>query len=269
MVSFTAAALFSLAAIGTLAAPRMEKRWHDRSDCMCEADAQRVANNYGTLIASYSDELANAALAKDFTDYSEGVNTLINTCPQGAAAQPLPLLSATFSSRKQFEVGQGEQPAINFNILDLEYNCNSVTIRWETTNTAPIPNPRPVVGLIVLKTEKSKPGHSEPWIVHTVYSEFDSGAWLQNLEQAGICSVAEAGSPTIQLPSGTAPAPTATVYASASAPAVSSAPAAPSSYVAPVSSAAAPSSYATPSVSTPASYAPSATASAYASTYSA
>jgi len=246
MVSFTSLALLSLAAVGSLAAP--QKRWSN-DQCMTGAEAQQVADNYAELIRNYSDELAKEALAKDFTDYSEGVNTLINTCPQGAAAQTLPLLSASFSNRKEFMVGQGQQPAINFKQLNIEYNCNYVIIRWETTNTAPIPNPRPVVGLIMIEAEKAPAGHKYPWIVHTVYSEFDSGAWLQNLEQWGICTVHESGSPTIQLPSGTVgPAPTSTTASSYVTPAsasgyATSAPA--SSSVA--SSAATPSSYATAS----------------------
>lgn len=111
MVHFTSAAVLSLAA-GALAAPK--GLWHHKSGCMSADEAQQVATNYGDLIASYSDELANAALSKDFTDYSESVNTLIDTCPQGAAAVSLPLLSASFSNRAQFEKGQGEQAPINF-----------------------------------------------------------------------------------------------------------------------------------------------------------
>ena len=86
MVSFTSLALLSLTAVGSLAAPTMERRWHEQ--CMSAEEAQRVADNYGELIRNYSDGLAMAALSTDFTDFSEGVNTLINTCPQGASAQP-------------------------------------------------------------------------------------------------------------------------------------------------------------------------------------
>jgi hypothetical protein len=206
MVSFTSLALLGLAAAGSLAAPA-EKRWS--SDCMTAAEAQQVADNYAELIRSYSDELAIAALAPDFTDYSESVNSLINTCPQGKAAKagPVPLLSASFDDRKKFMTGQGQQPAINFKQLNIEANCNFVTIRWETTNTAPIPTPRPVVGIILLQTEKAPAGNKYPWIINTVYSEFDSAAWLQNLEQWGICTATNSGSPQLALPSGTVGAP--------------------------------------------------------------
>ena len=277
MVSFTSLALLSLAAIGSIAAPAVEKRsgtWHNHGSCLTDAQAKHVADQYGELIRAYSDELANEVLAKDFIDYSESVNTLINTCPQGSAAKPLPLLTPTFSNRAQFKKGQGQQPAINFNILNLEHNCQTITIRWETTNTAPIPSPRPVVGLILIEVVESGDDCEEPWLIHTVYSEFDSGAWLQNLQEAGICSVSQSGSPQLlvsgaaAVTASAAPA-SASAYAPASAStstwAAASSAAAPSgSYAAQSSQAAASSWAAASSGASPSSYAaPSATASAY------
>lgn len=64
--------------------------------CMTAKQAQSVANNFGQLISSYTKELANKALTADYTDYSESVNTLINSCPTGTD-QPLPLLNPTFT----------------------------------------------------------------------------------------------------------------------------------------------------------------------------
>lgn len=289
MVSFSSLVLLGLAAVGTLAAPA-EKRWSN-SQCMTPAEAQQVADNYAELIRSYSTELANEALTVDFTDYSESVNSLINTCPQGKAAKAksIPLLSAAFSNRQEFETGQGQQPPINFKQLNIESNCNFVTIRWETTNTAEIPHPRPVVGIILIEVEKAPSGSKYPWLVHTVYSEFDSAAWLQNLEQWGICTLTNSGSPQLALPSGTVGAappasgsasPTSYVQsASASAYASASgsswvASASPSGTWTASSSVGPASSYATPSAAassynngqwTPSSAAASATASAAAS----
>jgi hypothetical protein len=266
MISLKAASLLFLSAVGTLAAPG--KRWH-HGQCMSAADAQQVADNYAELIRDYSNKLANEALAVDFVDYSESVNTLINTCPQGAAAVTLPLLSATFSSRQQFETGQGQQPKINFKQLNLEYNCKSITIRWETTNTAPIPTPRPVVGIILLEVEQAPAGNKFPWIVKTVYSEFDSGAWLQNLEQAGICSTTNPSSPPVSLPSGTvgtAPPPASSAGAASGSPSTYVAAPSISTVVVP-SGTAAPASYSvTPSVDT---CTDSVTSAAAAATYSA
>lgn len=195
MPSFTSIALLSLYILTTLAAPfqkRDDNSWSNQR-CLSASEAQQVATNYGTLIATYTDALAEVALAENFTDYSESVNTLINGCPQGSAAQTLPLLAATFSNLTQFEIGQGQQPPINFEQLDIWQGCTSVTIRWETTNTAPIPDPKPVMGLIVMETVPAPAGNPYPYLIDTVYSEFDAGAWLENLQAAGICSQSQSG----------------------------------------------------------------------------
>lgn len=190
MPSFTSLALFSLAALGAVAAPAERRQaLGPESKCMTDAEADQVATAWGTLIASYNDALADAVLTENFTDYSESVNTLINSCPQGDAAKPLDLLAPSFTSREMFKIGQGQQPAINFNRLNIWPGCTSVNIRWMTTNTAPIPNPKPVVGLIAMEVVKNQQAGAEyPWLISTVYSEFDAGAWLQNLVEAGICS---------------------------------------------------------------------------------
>nr|POE63439.1 hypothetical protein CFP56_04342 [Quercus suber] len=188
MPSFTTIASFSLLAVSALATPLVNRDLEKRSYCLNDDDAQLIANNYGTLIAAYSPSLADQVLSPDFTDYSESVNTLINECPQGDAAKTLPLLSATFSNRTAFEIGQGQQPAINFQQLNIWHSCDTVMIRWMTTNTAPITSPRPVVGMITMETCPAAAGAPFPYLIDTVYSEFDAGAWLANLEDAGICS---------------------------------------------------------------------------------
>lgn len=195
MPSFSSIALLSLAALGAVAAPA-ERRHYSRGECMSDADADKVATAYADLIVKYNDALADAVLTPNFTDYSESVNTLINSCPQGDAAKPLDLLAPTFTSRDMFKTGQGQQPSINFERLQLWHSCNTAIVRWMTTNTAPIPNPKPVVGLISMEVVKNQNANAEyPWLIDTVYSEFDAGAWLQNLVEAGICST-NAGLPS-------------------------------------------------------------------------
>jgi hypothetical protein len=186
MVSSKMFALSALAAVGALAAP-LEQR--AASTCMCEADAIQVAKNFGDLISNYSDELAIAALTPDFQDWSESVNTLINECPTGADSTTVALTGTpTFATRKAFMAGQGAQPAINFEQLNMWYSCNQVTIRWQTTNTVPAQfNPKPVVGVISAVTQKAHKGSEYAYKINTVYSEFDAGAWLENLQSAGAC----------------------------------------------------------------------------------
>lgn len=192
MPSLSSLVLLFSAALGIFAAPA-EKRWDNRQ-CLSDHDAQTVATNYGNLIESYSDSLANAALSENFTDYSESVNTLINSCPQGSAAVTLPLLAPTFTDRAHFETGQAQQPSINFKQLNIWHTCDTVIIRWETTNTANITDVKPVIGLITMETCEAPSGSQYPFLIDTVYSEFDAGAWLQNLVEAGICST-DAGLP--------------------------------------------------------------------------
>lgn len=226
MVSFTAATLLTLAAAGAIAGPTHKRAVVQESDtnCMDANDAQQVANNYAELIRDYTETLANAALSVDFTDYSESVNSLIDSCPQGSAAISLPLLSPTFTNRTTFEAGQGQQAPINFKQLNIWNACNSVLIRWETTNTAPIPSPRPVIGMIAIEVSQAPSGSQYPWLIDTVFSEFDAAAWLQNLEEAGnICSV-NPSSPPVALTGGQAP-PTGSAGTSAAAPTTTPAPA--------------------------------------------
>lgn len=150
-------------AVGALAVPTLTKR--DCNDtCMTYDQAFAVATNFKTLIANYSDSLANASMTTDFQDYSSSVNTLINSgCPG-----PVPLNSATFSTRAAFEKGQAAQPAIPFEILNLWYSCEGpVVIRWRSAMT------QIVTGNIVMETVRGN--GSEPYLISKVFSEFNSG----------------------------------------------------------------------------------------------
>jgi hypothetical protein len=166
-----AAATFAL---GAIASPLLQKR--DCNDtCMSYDQAQVVANNFKTLIAAYSDDFADQVLTVDFEDYSDSVTELINSGCTG----PQPLGAATFTDRAAFKQGQGSQPPIPFNILNLWYACEGpVVIRWRTTVMDGAPET--VTGNIVMETQRSG-NSSEPWLIKTVYSEFNSGAWLVDL----------------------------------------------------------------------------------------
>lgn len=190
------ATVLALAAVSTIAAPADKRwgppgdhggpggpgHWQGWKDCMTYEQAQKVVNNYGVLLSNYSNSSANAFLAPDFTDYSESVTTLIDTCPVGSAAVTIPLLPPTFTNRQSFEAGQGQQAGINFKPLSVWNTCNTAIARWETTATGI----RPVVGNLILEVVAGN--GTEPWVIGTVYSEFDSGAWLQNIKDAGGCS---------------------------------------------------------------------------------
>jgi len=183
MRSFTALAA-GLFAASVIATPLglVEKRTDasepcddDAPPCMTYDQAQKVANNFKTLISDYSNATAEAVLTVDFTDYSDSVTELINSGCKG----PQALGEATFDSRVAFEAGQGSQPNIPFELLNLWHTCDTVVIRWRTTvdSTAT----QFVTGIIVLETEYNKNSTDQPFLIDTVYSEFNSGAWLVDL----------------------------------------------------------------------------------------
>ncbi|KAK5116262.1 hypothetical protein LTR62_008589 [Meristemomyces frigidus] len=167
-----AAATFALGALAAPSLSPLQKR--DCNDtCMSYDQATSVANNFKTLIAAYSDSLADSAMTTDFVDYSDSVTSLINGGCQG----PVPYGSETFSSLADFKKGQASQPPIPFEILNLWYACEGpVVIRWRSAQT-----PEIVTGNIVMETQRSSVDANYPWKIKTVYSEFNSGAWQVNL----------------------------------------------------------------------------------------
>ncbi|KAF2768738.1 hypothetical protein EJ03DRAFT_114268 [Teratosphaeria nubilosa] len=157
-------------ALGAIATPQLvEKDCNDT--CMTYDQATKVANNFKTLISAYSNDYANQYLTEDYNDYSDSVTTLIDSGCQG----PETLGAVTFDSRAAFEAGQGSQPDIPFELLNMWYACTGpVVVRWRTALS-----PEFVTGNIVMETERGN--GSEPWLIKTVYSEFNSGAWLVDL----------------------------------------------------------------------------------------
>jgi len=56
------------------------------SNCMTDKDAEKVADNFKSLIDDYSEKVANATLTEDFIDYSDSVGELINGgCTEGGS----------------------------------------------------------------------------------------------------------------------------------------------------------------------------------------
>lgn len=145
---------------------------HRDSSCMSDAEAQGVADNFRESIANYSDALAEASFTTDFHDYSDSVIELIdNGCPNS----PVALGTATFDSLAAFEAGQGAQPPIPFQQLNIWHTCTTVIIRWLSSGEGQ--EPEQVTGIIVMETVFQ----NNTWLIQTVYSEFNSGAWLVNL----------------------------------------------------------------------------------------
>jgi len=154
------------------------------SHCMDDTQANQVAENFRDLIAAYTNATAEAVLSTDIHDYSDSVITLIDAgCPSGPDA----LGAATFDSLASFEAGQGGQPNITFELLKVWHNCDTVTLRWRSPTPNPGPGPAPaaqeqVTGIVVLETAFNGYDSAQPFLIETIYSEFNSGAWLYDLE---------------------------------------------------------------------------------------
>ena len=59
-----------------------------------------------------------------------------------------------------------------YETLNLWHNCDTVAIRWRSAQS-----PQEVTGNIVMETEYD----GDHWRIATVYSEFNTGAWLVNI----------------------------------------------------------------------------------------
>lgn len=179
MRSFIAASVAALA-LGATAKPTT---MHPRStQCMTYEQAHKVAENYVDLVgAHFSAELAKSAMASDFTDYCDSVIELINASPAGCAA-PIPLGSATFTSRSGFIKLQGAQPPIKIRLLDVWNACNAVAVRWRSPKVGAVNPEEEVTGVLVIETTPNPDKSSdEPFLIETVFSEFNSGAWLYDI----------------------------------------------------------------------------------------
>ena len=135
-------------------------------------EAQQVADNFKLLLTDYSVDLANKVMTSDVVDYSDSVDFLIKKSGVGT---PVPYGTPVFSSRADFEAGQGTQPDIPFQQQQIWHTCKTVMFRWQSPQT-----PNLVTGIVVIETEKAPAGSEECYLMKTIYSEFNSGGWLEN-----------------------------------------------------------------------------------------
>lgn len=207
---FTSFAAVSALAMGAIAAPLEAFQGFEMVDdipdfdkrdgtCMSGAEAKKVAQNFRALIHDpFNTTLAQTSMTKDFADYSDSVIELIvrtttylmSTKPQltpphqnqGCTPGVVPLTSPTFTSRKEFIDGQSSQPPIPFRILKMWHNCDAVFMRWRSGKPGTVKPEQPVTGIIAIDAVPNPKAKSDqPWLMKTVYSEFNSGAWLYDL----------------------------------------------------------------------------------------
>jgi len=164
-VAATAAALMSSAS----AAP-WGGFWGDWSPnpgtCLNTISVNYLVTGFGGLLSNYTTAAAETLLADDLTDFSDSINSLIGS----------PVGPATFPSKAAFEAGQGSQPSVPFQVLAIEaVTCDTIAFRW----LVGLP-PNPVKGITILKAENSQ-GQANTWQIKTIYTEFNSIAWLQDI----------------------------------------------------------------------------------------
>lgn len=101
-------------------------------DCITDEQAQQGAKIFQELIQNYTADLALSALTPDFEDYTSSVNIIRNRGNKG----PIQVNGISFTSRQDFMNAQGSQPQIPFDILNVFHGCDSITVRWQTTDSA-------------------------------------------------------------------------------------------------------------------------------------
>ncbi|KAF2160848.1 hypothetical protein M409DRAFT_28727 [Zasmidium cellare ATCC 36951] len=144
--------------------------------CLLDNNAQKVAQNYATLFSNYSPQFADQVLTKDVIDQSDSVNWLITNGTNACS----PLLGATtFNGREAFKAGQSTQPNMPFTILNVYHDCTNVFVRWNFDV-----KPQQVQGISVLGTKLNTDLTkllTQPYLIKTVYAEFNVGAFIVNL----------------------------------------------------------------------------------------
>ena len=75
-----------------LAGSAVAQSWAQPRDtfCLCDSDADQIAQDFADLISNFNETFANLVLAEDYTDQSDSVNTLIDS----GGVSPIPVRRA-------------------------------------------------------------------------------------------------------------------------------------------------------------------------------
>ncbi|KAL4815491.1 hypothetical protein BDW67DRAFT_185766 [Aspergillus spinulosporus] len=145
-----------------------------RAPCLTDAEAQRLTENFAWMVSSWklnvpkSEELLLQSVSPTVHDYSASV---INLETAGCRSGPRPL----DSNREEFAADQLNIEPFELNVLQVWHSCNTISFRWNAPQRV-----RDVTGLVVLETVPAPPGGSFRHIIQTIYSEFDTAAFLVN-----------------------------------------------------------------------------------------
>ena len=158
------------------AVPSLSRRGGGPGDdkCIPYNTAVGIVQAFVSTLTAFDVNTATNLLAPGFTDTSSSINFLTGA----------PLEGLTFPSPGAYIAGQGAQPAIGVDILNIDaVTCDGViAFRWVGHVGLDI---APSNGISILYTIKSGP---DPTIVgpggyqlETLFSEFNSAAWVEDI----------------------------------------------------------------------------------------
>lgn len=136
--------------------------------------AVQIVNDFVSTLTAFDAAVASNLLAPDLQDYSDSINFLIGA-PAG---------SITFDGAQAYIGGQGAQPPIGLDILDIDAVTPEgvIVFRWTAQVALDL---APANGITVLHTTQSG---SDPTIVGPggyqlakIFTEFNSAAWIGKL----------------------------------------------------------------------------------------
>jgi len=163
--------------------------------CLTDDKAKSIVDNFRNLLEytnydgsrggpkgrGYNFNVSAATLATDFVDISDSINYMAG----------IPLGAATFPNKTAFDFGQGSQPEVKTETLNIFHDCDTITWRWKITPLTQ--NPYPVVGLNYMQINKDG-------LIQKQYAEFDNAAWIASFPAPASCNSPTTGKPPTVLP---------------------------------------------------------------------
>lgn len=184
-ILFSTLSILSIAAASPLSSLFTRgNKGHGNDDwkCIPETTATEIVNQFSSLLTAFNSQVAaNLLSSVSFVDTSDSINFLGG----------FPLGGPTFPSAAAFIYGQGMQPPIGFDVLNIDaVTCAGViAFRWSATIN---PAGSAVKGINVLYASNDPSlggGHGkgvDGWVLTQVFSEFNSGTWLEDI--GGTCT---------------------------------------------------------------------------------
>ncbi|KIX08206.1 uncharacterized protein Z518_02862 [Rhinocladiella mackenziei CBS 650.93] len=163
------------------ALPSLAKRGGggDEGKCIPYNTAVEIVDQFVSTLTNFDTNVATNLLAPSFTDTSDSINFLAG----------IPLGSVTFPSPAAYIAGQGTQPPIGLDILNIDaVTCDGVIVfRWQAYVGIQV---GPVKGITVLYAVQSGSDCDvvgpTGYQLGKLYSEFNSAVWT--LDIGGTCT---------------------------------------------------------------------------------